>query len=91
MVETGILVVKTAHEENIGVSVIEAIRFGCLPHLPNRLVSPEIIHKEFRKRVLYNNQQDLANKLVLELNIKNQKDDLAGCLRPWPHLLGLNV
>ena len=72
----GSLVVSTAHQENFGVSVIEAIRFGCLPLVPNRLVYPEIIPKKFRNRVLYVNKQDLVNKLVIELKENNQQDDL---------------
>ena len=72
----GSLVVSTAHQENFGMSIVEAIRFGCLPLLPNRLVYPEIIPKEYQNRVLYDNQQDLVNKLIIELKENIQQDDL---------------
>ena len=73
----GLLFIIIASQENFGVTVFEAIRFGCLPLFPNRLAYPEIIPKEFRYRVLYDNQKDLVYKLASELqtNVK-RKDQL---------------
>lgn len=59
----GTVVVSTAQQENFGISVIEAIRFGCLPLLPNRLSYPEILPKEFHSQFLYYSQEDLVEKL----------------------------
>lgn len=59
----GSVVVSTAMQENFGISVVEAIRFGCLPLLPDRLAYPEILPKEFHKNFLYNNQKNLETKL----------------------------
>ena len=39
----GSLVVSTALQENFGIATVEAIRYGCLPLLPNRLAYPEVI------------------------------------------------
>ncbi|MEE4314616.1 MAG: DUF3524 domain-containing protein [Desulfofustis sp.] len=38
----GDIVVSTAHHEFFGLAVIEAVRAGCLPVLPNRLAYPEL-------------------------------------------------
>lgn len=46
----GAVVVSTAIQENFGISVIEAVRAGCFPLLPNRLSYPEIIPKNSMTR-----------------------------------------
>ncbi len=60
----GTVVVSTANQENFGISIIEAIRHGCLPLLPNRLAYPEILPKEFHKDFLYRDEDELVEKLV---------------------------
>lgn len=60
----GAVVVSTAHQENFGISVVEAIRFGCLPLLPDRLSYPEILPKAFHADFLYRDQTDLIEKLA---------------------------
>jgi len=59
----GAIVVSTAQQENFGISVVEAIRFGCIPLLPNRLAYPEVIPKHCHPHVLYDDQVDLVSKL----------------------------
>ena len=59
----GTIVVITAIQENFGISVIEAIRYGCIPLLPHRLSYPEIIPNDFHPDVLYRNQTALVDKL----------------------------
>ncbi len=59
----GAIVISTARQENFGISVIEAIRYGCIPLLPHRLCYPEIIPKDFHPDVLYRNQAELVDKL----------------------------
>ncbi|MCD6584695.1 MAG: DUF3524 domain-containing protein [Desulfobacteraceae bacterium] len=67
----GTLVISTAIQENFGMSVIEAMIMGCIPLLPNRLVYPEILPKEFHDQFLYKNKYDLTEKLALILsNVK---------------------
>jgi len=61
----GSVVISTAKQENFGISVIEAVRHGCIPLLPNRLVYPEILPKAFHSDFLYNNQTELVEKLSL--------------------------
>jgi glycosyltransferase involved in cell wall biosynthesis len=43
----GDIVVSTALHEFFGISVVEAVRAGCLPVLPNRLAYPELFGPEF--------------------------------------------
>jgi glycosyltransferase involved in cell wall biosynthesis len=59
----GSIVISTARQENFGIAVIEAVRYGCVPLLPARLAYPEIIPKRFHQQVLYKDAGDLADKL----------------------------
>lgn len=56
-------VVSTAHQENFGISVVEAVRAGCRPLLPERLSYPELIPKEYHEEVLYEDREDLYTRL----------------------------
>ena len=60
----GAIVISTAQQENFGISVVEAIRYGCIPLLPARLVYPEIIPEGFHSDVLYKDQNELVQKLA---------------------------
>ncbi len=64
----GDIVVSTAHQENFGISVVEAIRFGCIPLLPCRLSYPEIIPRSFHGDFLYRDSEDLIERLCLVLS-----------------------
>ena len=59
----GSVVVSTAIQENFGISVVEAIRHGCFPLLPNRLSYPEIMPEKFHEHVLFKSASDLGQKL----------------------------
>jgi glycosyltransferase involved in cell wall biosynthesis len=54
----GDVVVSTAFHEFFGIAVIEAVRAGCLPLLPDRLAYPEFFTKEY----LYK-ENELTEKL----------------------------
>lgn len=53
----GDIVVSTAHHEFYGIAIIEAVRAGCLPVLPNRLSYPEL----FAEQYLYNDGSFVAS------------------------------
>lgn len=59
----GTVVVSTANQENFGMSVVEAVRCGCLPLVPDRLSYPEIILPKFHADFLYRTPADLVEKL----------------------------
>jgi glycosyltransferase involved in cell wall biosynthesis len=59
----GSIVVSTALQENFGLAVVEAVRHGCLPLLPNRLAYPEVLPEAFHTDFIYRSQEDLENKL----------------------------
>jgi glycosyltransferase involved in cell wall biosynthesis len=59
----GSVVVSTAIQENFGISVVEAVRHGCFPLLPNRLSYPEILPQNFHQDILYTSPSDLGKKL----------------------------
>ncbi len=62
--QKGDVVVSTAFQENFGISVVEAVRCGCLPLLPNRLAYPEILPGPAHADCLYEGPGDLAEKLA---------------------------
>lgn len=57
------VVVSTAVHEFFGLSVLEAIAMGCYPILPNRLSYPELLGLEVRDEYLYENVNELREKL----------------------------
>ncbi len=63
----GTVVVSTANQENFGISVIEAVRHGCLPLLPDRLSYPEILPHAFHTDFIYDSEGELVDKLALIL------------------------
>jgi glycosyltransferase involved in cell wall biosynthesis len=74
----GALVVSTAIQENFGLAVVEAIGWGCLPLLPDRLSYPEIIPPAFHGDCLYRGAEDLVEKLADRLT---RMADYAGLAR----------
>ncbi|QTA89814.1 tRNA-queuosine alpha-mannosyltransferase domain-containing protein [Desulfonema magnum] len=64
MLRQGTLVISTATQENFGISVVEAVRYGCIPLLPNRLAYPEVIPRAFHSDFLYDNPTELVDKLA---------------------------
>ena len=56
----GEVVVSTAIQENFGLSVVEAMRCGCLPLLPERLSYPEILPPAFHREFLYRDREELV-------------------------------
>jgi glycosyltransferase involved in cell wall biosynthesis len=59
----GAIVISSAIQENFGISVVEATRFGCIPLLPQRLSYPEIMPRKFHSKILYKTKKDLVEKL----------------------------
>jgi glycosyltransferase involved in cell wall biosynthesis len=47
LLKMGDVVVSTALQEFFGISVLEAVRAGCRPLLPDRLSYPELFHRKF--------------------------------------------
>ena len=64
----GDCVISTSIQENFGISVVEAIRFGCFPLLPDRLSYPELIPEKFHGDCLHRNSDDLKEKLCAFLS-----------------------
>lgn len=60
----GAVVVSTAFQENFGISVVEAVRHGCVPLLPKRLSYPEIMPGDSHSRILYETPEDFFQKLL---------------------------
>ena len=60
----GHVVVSTALQENFGISIVEAVRCGCLPLLPDRLAYPEILPEPAHADCLYDGPEDLVEKLA---------------------------
>ena len=58
------VVISTAIQENFGISIVEAVRYGCFPLLPARLSYPELIPEPLHELCLYANRKDLKGKLA---------------------------
>jgi glycosyltransferase involved in cell wall biosynthesis len=57
------VVVSTAWQETQGIAVIEAIRAGCDPLLPDRLSYPEVLGPNLSEKHLYESKGDLRRRL----------------------------
>ncbi len=94
MLMSGSIIISTAKQENFGIATVEAIRYGCLPLLPFRLSYPEIIPDRFHKDFLYENQEDLVEKLSsLLLNFASYRRtslELSGSMAcfAWEKIIG---
>ena len=60
----GDIVISTAIQESFGISIVEAIRAGCIPFVPDRLSYPEIIPDHYHKDFLFTDRDNLVDKLV---------------------------
>ncbi len=65
--ERGDVVVSTADQENFGISVVEAMRHGCIPILPRRLSYPEVLPIHFHDQFLYDSEEQLTERLAFSL------------------------
>lgn len=68
----------TSHHDFLGLATLEAILYGVVPLLPNRLVYPELLPQELHEKLLYKNQADLIKKseqLMLQ-GLDNQEEVL---------------
>ena len=83
---------STSQQENYGISVIEAVRHGCRPLLPNRLSYPEIIPDRFRAGRIYGDFNHLVELLANSLAKPTSAEDIelsnAMSKYSWEHLIG---
>ncbi len=79
------IAVSTARHEFFGIGIVEAVRAGCIPCLPRRLVYPELFPDEF----LYNDDE-LAVRLddLLKRACTGDRSDFSRLVDPygWPAL-----
>ncbi|BBM83425.1 tRNA-queuosine alpha-mannosyltransferase domain-containing protein [Candidatus Uabimicrobium amorphum] len=69
------LVISTALQENFGISVVEAMYYGCFPLLPHRLSYPEVLPREYHKECLYKDFADLIAKMEKFLQIPERRKE----------------
>ncbi len=91
--QAGDIVISTAIQENFGIAIVEAVRHGCLPLLPNSLSYPELIPPEYHRDCLYEDEDDLHSKLCAFLACPTAtaraRDRLAAAMQrfAWPQLI----
>lgn len=75
LLKKGAIVVSTSIQENFGISIIEAVRMGCIPLLPGKLSYPEVMPKNYLNEILYSDKKELAVKLEnILLNYSDYSD-----------------
>lgn len=75
------IVVSTAHHEFFGIAVTEAIYAGAFPVLPNRLVYPERIPEPFHKLCLYQDQEQLLDRLTWAIGHRDEARAATAAIR----------
>ena len=71
------IVVSAAIQEFFGIGVVEAMSCGCVPILPRRLSYPDLLPAEHHAACLYDDQDDLVEKLsaaIRDLPALRQRD-----------------
>lgn len=83
----GRVVVSTAIQENFGISVVEAVRFGCFPLLPRRLSYPELMPEACHDDIFFRTENQLLEKLTFHLDPANacvaQRNALSRHMQPF--------
>ena len=64
----------TSHHDFFGASVVEAVYCDCYPLLPRRLSYPELIPTQFHSECLYDDFDDLVDRLQAVLENNNRLD-----------------
>ena len=68
------ITISTSNHEFFGISIVEAIACQTFPLLPRALSYPEIIPEEFNRLCLYDNKQELVEKLTWALSNPYERD-----------------
>ncbi|WP_372366239.1 DUF3524 domain-containing protein [Candidatus Uabimicrobium sp. HlEnr_7] len=74
------LVISTAIQENFGISIVEAIYYGCFPIVPARLSYPEVLPQKYHHKCLYEDFDDLVAKIILFLEDYEEYETIRGGL-----------
>lgn len=82
LLASGDVVVSTAHHEFFGIAITEAIYAGAFPVLPRRLVYPERIPTQYHQRCLYEDSNDLIEKLAWAVTHDVATREIAAALKP---------
>lgn len=92
LLSCGDVVVSTARHEFYGIAVLEGVRSGCLPIVPDRLAYCELFPEKYRytdgrlgpflKRTL-SNFRSLTKKESMEMTEKHSWKNLAGQYQQW--------
>jgi len=82
LLASGDLVVSTAHHEFFGISITEAVYAGAFPVLPNRVVYPERIPERHHAHCLYEDHNDLVDKLTWATTHDGAVREIVASLKP---------
>ena len=79
-------VLSTSLQENFGISIVEAVSYGAIPLLPDRLAYPEVLPECFHQDLLYRSREDFFQKwntLTRRNDLPVLRKKLADAMEPY--------
>ncbi len=79
----------TSYHDFFGISVMEAIAYGCKPLLPKRLTYPDLYDSDKNPEIFYDNETELEEKLLNTIKVTSPEKKYIQLTKPywWPKII----